>query len=170
MSKKLRKKRKENTINKNDYIDNKEFTKMVCEWVNSLDRERLDNDPEYKQSVRIPDEIVESFIKIGKNLLTNHRFFNYPEDVKEDFLQLGLFKCVKYATNFNPKKMEEEGKTPNAFSYYTQLMYYAFLHSLNEYYKHHNQCIDIKESAEELFKIYGENEDFSEFIKKSIIK
>lgn len=59
------------------------------------------------------------FLKIAEKLSHMRKFILYP--FREDMVMDGVLCCVKYANNFDPNKTE------NAFGYFTQIVYYAFI-------------------------------------------
>lgn len=150
-----RRKKRTKGYHSNDYIDNEKFSKMVTEWVET--KQEDNNNPS--------EEIVKNFIKIANNLLSNHKFYNYDDETKKDFLQNAMLKCIKYAKNFDPEK----GKT--AFAYFTTIIYYSFLDSLKKMYKNINIQKEIEEKANEVYSIYEKIDsiDNMEYIKKMLL-
>jgi hypothetical protein len=59
------------------------------------------------------------FLKIAERLCSKSNFMNYP--YKDEMIGDGIENCLMYAHNFNPRKSK------NPFSYFTQIIYYAFL-------------------------------------------
>jgi hypothetical protein len=51
-------------------------------------------------------------------------FANYP--FKEEMIGDGIENCLMYAHNFNPRKSK------NPFSYFTQIIYFAFLRRIEK--------------------------------------
>lgn len=155
MSKNYKRKKRNKGHHSNDYIDNTEFSKMVTEWI--------ENKPEDNDNP--PEKIVLQFMKIANKLTTNHKFFNYDEETKKDFVQNAMLKCVKYAKNFDPSK----GKT--AFAYFTTIIYYSFLDSLKKLYKNKNIENELEERVNEIYNIYDKIDsiDTMEYIKKIML-
>ena len=92
---------------KKHYIDNKEF---YAELVRMKEAEG-----EYI----ISDYVGQCFMSIASGLSNRPNFINYT--FKEDMVFDGIENCVRYCHNFNPEKSK------NPFSYFTQIVYYAFL-------------------------------------------
>ena len=102
------------------YIDNKKFCKSMIEW-KKLVREAEECD---EKRPPITDYIAESFLKIAEHLSHRPNFINYP--FREDMIGDGVENCLLYAHNFDPEK------STNPFSYFTQIIYYAFLRRIEK--------------------------------------
>jgi len=115
MSKK--KKKKKST---HHYIDNKEFFQAMVEW------KKLVVDAENSGDERPPitEYIGECFYKIAEHLSYKPNFINYQ--YKEEMTGDGIENCLMYAHNFDPEKSR------NPFSYFTQIIYYAFLRRIEK--------------------------------------
>jgi len=102
------------------YIDNKLFCKEMTEW------KKLVHDAEECGDKRPPvtDYIGEAFLKIAEHLSHRPNFINYP--FREDMIGDGVENCLLYAHNFDP------AKSSNPFSYFTQIIYYAFLRRIEK--------------------------------------
>jgi len=159
---KIKKRIKREKPSRNDYINNEEFTKNVIEWIDSLSKDDLCSNKKYK----LPDKIILDLYEIGKHILSSYKFFNYPDDVKEDMLHSGLMKCVKYATKFDKNKFIEKNTKPNAFTYFTTIFVSQFSDYMRKYYKYKNIDKEIKLEADTFMKIYKT----TEYINKLIIK
>ena len=68
---------------------------------------------------RISDYVGECIFLIAKKLCNRPNFMNYP--FKEEMIGDGIENCLMYASNFDPSKSK------NPFSYFTQIIYFAFL-------------------------------------------
>ena len=103
-----------------NYIDNKEFFVAMSEWkVRVIEAEEQD-DPKPP----VTDYIGECFLKIAQRLSHKVNFTGYP--YKEEMISDGIENCIMYAHNFNPEKSK------NPFSYFTQIIYYAFLRRIEK--------------------------------------
>ena len=104
----------------NDYIDNKEFFKAMVEWKDILNEaQECDED-----KPPVTDYIGECFLNIAEHLSYRPNFINYP--YREEMVGDGIENCLMYAHNFNPEKSK------NPFSYFTQIIYYAFLRRIEK--------------------------------------
>jgi hypothetical protein len=115
MSKKKKKKKATH-----HYIDNKEFFQAMVEW------KKLVVDAENSGDERPPitEYIGECFYKIAEHLSYKPNFINYQ--YKEEMTGDGIENCLMYAHNFDPEKSR------NPFSYFTQIIYYAFLRRIEK--------------------------------------
>lgn len=102
-------------LTKEHYIDNKRFLAEMVQWKRDI-REAEDSGDERPP---VSDYIGQCFMKIAERLSSKANFMNYP--YKEEMIGDGIENCLMYAHNFNPRKSK------NPFSYFTQIIYYAFL-------------------------------------------
>jgi|TARA_R110001583_G_scaffold77183_3_gene210355 hypothetical protein len=105
---------------KNHYIDNKEFFEAMCVWKEEL--QEAENQGDAKPP--ISNYIGSCFIKIAEHLATKPNFTNYP--YKDEMINDSIENCLMYAHNFDPEKSK------NPFSYFTQIIYYAFLRRIEK--------------------------------------
>src|SRR6478735_5916088 len=75
---------------------------------------------EGKESPRVSEYIGQCISLIANKLSTNRSFCGYS--YREDMIGDGIETCLRYLHNFDPNK------TKNPFAYFTQIIYYAFLH------------------------------------------
>lgn len=119
-------------VEKNHYVNNEEFliemTKYRNEYLNYVDSHKTLKKPKISENVAL------SFIKIATNLSNKTNFRNYT--YKDEMILDGIENCVAYAHNFNPEKSK------NPFSYFTQIIYYAFIRRIQK----ENKQTDIKRS------------------------
>ena len=102
------------------YIDNKLFGECVSEHVRGV-KEDIKNEVETRP---ITNYIGECFLKLADGLSRSGNFINYT--YREDMVMDAVENCIKYINNYDIDKPTRTGK-PNAFSYFTQISYYAFL-------------------------------------------
>jgi len=102
------------------YIDNDKFLVAMKEWKKQI---KL---AEKSKSIKPPisEYIGECFLKIAEHLSYRPNFMNYP--FREEMIGDGVENCILYAHNFNPRKSK------NPFSYFTQIIYYAFLRRIEK--------------------------------------
>jgi|LauGreDrversion4_2_1035121.scaffolds.fasta_scaffold961456_1 hypothetical protein len=102
------------------YIDNQQFFEEMREWktlVNAADKAGTSHPP-------VTHYIGECFMKIAENLSRKPNFINYP--YRDEMISDGIENCLLYAYNFDPSKSK------NPFSYFTQIIYYAFLRRIQK--------------------------------------
>ena len=105
----------EKELNNDHYVDNKQFLAEMVKWKKEI-REAEDSGDEKPP---VSEYIGSCFLKIAERLCSKSNFMNYP--YKDEMIGDGIENCLMYAHNFNPRKSK------NPFSYFTQIIYYAFL-------------------------------------------
>ena len=102
------------------YVNNKEFSQAVVDYVTSVNeaREQLQDEP------TITNYIGSCFLKIAEGLSHKPNFVGYT--YREEMVMDAVENCIKAIMNYNVKKATRTG-LPNAFAYFTQITYYAFL-------------------------------------------
>tara|TARA_R110002020_G_scaffold228288_1_gene439008 strand:- start:97 stop:669 length:573 start_codon:yes stop_codon:yes gene_type:complete len=104
----------------NHYIDNKEFFEAMKEW--KLEVVEAESSGEGRPPVS--HYIAECFLKIAEHLSYRPNFINYH--YRDEMIGDGIENCLMYAHNFDPEKSK------NPFSYFTQIIYYAFLRRIEK--------------------------------------
>jgi hypothetical protein len=105
------------------YVNNKEFSRAVVEYVEQVNEAEAAGEP----TPTIPDYIATCFLKISEGLSHKPNFIRYT--YREEMVMDGVENCLKAITNYNIDTATRTG-TPNAFAYFTQICYYAFLRRL----------------------------------------
>tara|TARA_Y100001972_G_scaffold35973_1_gene44427 strand:+ start:654 stop:1232 length:579 start_codon:yes stop_codon:yes gene_type:complete len=126
----MKKKAKE----KPHYVNNKQFSGAVVDYVNSANEAR---DKGEEEPV-ITEYIGSCFLKIAEGLSHKPNFSGYT--YREEMVMDAVENCIKAIMNYDVKKATRTG-LPNAFAYFTQITYYAFLRRIAKEKKHQ----DIKE-------------------------
>lgn len=106
------------------YINNEDFCAALVEYKKKADDARKTG----KSKPPIPNYIGECFLKIAEGFSHKHNFINYP--YREEMVADGIENCLMYFENFDPQKSK------NAFAYFTQIIYYAFLRRIQREKKH----------------------------------
>lgn len=102
------------------YIDNQRFFEEMKLWkvlVTAANKSGEKHPP-------VTSYIGECFMKIAENLSRKPNFINYP--YRDEMISDGIENCLLYAYNFDPSK------SSNPFSYFTQIIYYAFLRRIQK--------------------------------------
>ena len=105
------------------YVNNKEFSLSVVDYV------KLVNEAQ-KAGTKlpiVPDYIATCFLKIAQGLSHKANFIRYT--YREEMVMDAVENCFKAITNYNIEAATRTGN-PNAFAYFTQICYYAFLRRL----------------------------------------
>jgi hypothetical protein len=103
-----------------DYVNNKELSAAVIEYAGKVS-EAKKNETEHPQP---SDYIATSIMKISNGLSRSPNYVNYP--YREDMVMDGVVDCIKAVKNFDANAATRGG-SPNAFGYFTQICYFAFL-------------------------------------------
>mgnify|MGYP001998929784 CR=1 FL=1 len=102
------------------YVDNKEFSHNIVEYVKTINIAR-----ENKETLPIvPNYLAECFLKIAENLSHKSNFIRYT--YREEMVMDAVENCLKAVENYNINAATRSGN-PNAFAYFTQIIWYAFL-------------------------------------------
>lgn len=122
------------------YVNNKEFSQAVVDYVISV----KDAEDSEKEVPTIPNYIGECFLKISEGLSHKSNFIRYT--YRDEMVMDAVENCVKAIMNF---KVETKTRTglPNAFSYFTQISYFAFLRRIAKENKQYDIKLKYIESA-----------------------
>lgn len=102
------------------YIDNKMFYAEMVKWKKEWKKAK-------KAELPLPpvtDYIGRCFLAIAERLSYRPNFINYP--YRDEMVGDGIENCLMYAANFDPNKSK------NPFSYFTQIIYYAFVRRIQK--------------------------------------
>ena len=105
------------------YVNNKEFSLAVVDYVKKVKAAEAEG----KQLPIVPDYIAQCFLKIAQGLSHKANFIRYT--YREEMVMDAVENCLKAITNYNIEAHTRTGY-PNAFAYFTQICYYAFLRRL----------------------------------------
>jgi len=104
----------------NKYIDNSKFFSEMVEWKSEYTKsQELGEKPP-----PVNNYIGECFWKIAENLSHKSNFVRYT--YREEMVMDAVENCLKAIENYNIEAATRTGK-PNAFAYFTQISWYAFL-------------------------------------------
>lgn len=102
------------------YINNQEFFIAMKDWKILVD----EADKTGQKHPPVTEYIAICFMKIAEHLSRKPNFMNYP--YRDEMQSDGIENCLLYAYNFDPEK------STNPFSYFTQIIYYAFLRRIQK--------------------------------------
>lgn len=132
------------------YVNNKEFSLAVVEYVKKVN-EATDND---ETIPTVPNYIAECFLKIAEGLSHKANFIRYT--YREEMVMDAVENCLKAITNYNIEAATRTGN-PNAFAYFTQICYYAFLRRISKEKKQQDIKFKfIEKSGIEDFMIFND--------------
>jgi hypothetical protein len=107
------------------YVNNKEFSQSVHQYV------KIVNDCEESESEipKVPNDIALAFMNIAEGLSHRPNFIRYT--YRDEMVMDAVENCLKAIKNYNLEAATRSGK-PNAFSYFTQISWYAFLRRIEK--------------------------------------
>lgn len=102
-------------MTKKNYINNEELLKSLKAYKKEKAKATKTGAP----VPPIPDDIGVAILQIARGLARKPNFSAYT--FKEEMISDGIQNCFQYIDNFDP------AISSNPFSYFTQIIYYAFL-------------------------------------------
>jgi hypothetical protein len=103
------------------YVNNAEFSQAVVDYVTTVQEAKKN---EQQQLPIVPDYIASCFLRIAEGLSHKSNFIRYT--YREEMVMDAVENCLKAIENYNLEAATRTGK-PNAFAYFTQITWYAFL-------------------------------------------
>ena len=102
------------------YVNNREFSTAIVEYCKHVKECKETDDPLPK----VPDYIAQCFLKIAEGLSHKSNFIRYT--YREEMVMDAVENCLKAVENYNIDAATRSGN-PNAFAYFTQISWFAFL-------------------------------------------
>ena len=102
------------------YVNNAQFSQAVVDYVTILNEAKKTQEPLPK----VPDYVAQCFLKICEGLSHKSNFVRYS--YREEMVMDAVENCLKAVENYDIEAATRTGK-PNAFAYFTQISWYAFL-------------------------------------------
>ena len=102
------------------YVNNAEFSQAVVDYVTTVQEAKKAQ----TQLPIVPDYIAQCFLRISEGLSHKSNFIRYT--YREEMVMDAVENCLKAISNYNLEAATRTGK-PNAFAYFTQIAWYAFL-------------------------------------------
>ena len=113
-----------------DYVNNKDFSEKVAAYIMDIaDHVKRELEPPV-----MPDYVASCIYKIANGLSHSPSFKGYS--YREDMVMDAVENCIARVGNYNIEA-ETRGGSPNAFGYFTQISWYAFLRRIA---KEKKQC------------------------------
>lgn len=142
------------------YVNNADFSKAVVKYV-----EQITDAKKLKQEIPIvPDYIAVCFLRIAEGLSHKSNFIRYT--YREEMVMDAVENCLKAIENYNIEAATRTGN-PNAFAYFTQISWYAFLRRIEKEKK--QQDIKLRYIAESGVENFIDDEDLNNPIMNSFI-
>ena len=108
------------------YVNNAQFSQAVVDYVTVLDEARAKG---VEDLPKVPDYIAQCFLKICEGLSHKSNFVRYT--YREEMVMDAVENCLKAIENYNLEAATRTGK-PNAFAYFTQISWFAFLRRIEK--------------------------------------
>lgn len=121
------------------YVNNAQFSQAVVDYVSVAQEAKKGAG---KKPV-VSDYIASCFLKISEGLSHKANFVRYT--YREEMVMDAVENCLKAIENYNLEAATRTGK-PNAFAYFTQISWYAFLRRIEKEKK--QQDIKLKYLSE----------------------
>lgn len=107
------------------YVNNRDFSNAVVEYVTEAN-EAIEAG---KDVPVVPNYIAECFLKICEGLSRKSNFVRYS--YREEMVMDAVENCLKAIKNYNVENATRSGK-PNAFGYFTQIAWFAFIRRIQK--------------------------------------
>ena len=107
------------------YVNNNDFSTAVVTYVEKVEKAKEEKSPVPK----VPDYIATCFLRIAEWLSHKANFIRYT--YREEMVMDAVENCLKAIGNYNLEAATRTGK-PNAFAYFTQITWYAFLRRITK--------------------------------------
>lgn len=107
------------------YVNNSDFSTAVVEYVERVEKARKED----TKIPTVPDYIAQCFLRIAEGLSHKANFIRYT--YREEMVMDAVENCLKAIGNYNLEAATRTGK-PNAFAYFTQITWYAFLRRITK--------------------------------------
>lgn len=134
------------------YVNNRQFSEAVVEYCTSAAAAKATG----KQVPIVPNYIAECFLKIAEGLSHKANFIRYT--YREEMVMDAVENCLKAIENYNIETATRTG-LPNAFAYFTQISWYAFLRRIAKEKK--QQDVKIRYITQNGFESYMGDDDQS---------
>jgi len=121
------------------YVNNAQFSQAVVDYVTEAN---LAKEKGTKKPI-VPDYVARCFLRIAEGLSHKANFVRYT--YREEMVMDAVENCLKAIENYNLETATRTGK-PNAFAYFTQISWYAFLRRIQKEKK--QQDIKLKYLSE----------------------
>jgi len=134
------------------YVNNALFSQSVVDHVISV----REAEAAGEKIPQMPRYVAECFLKISEGLSHKSNFVRYT--YREEMVMDAVENCLRACKNYNVEAATRKGK-PNAFGYFTQIAWYAFLRRIKKEQRQQDVKLNyLAESGLEEFMV-DPNED-----------
>lgn len=138
------------------YVNNKDFSQAVVDYCTLFEEAKKNN----SQLPRVPDYIAQCFLKIAEGLSHKSNFIRYT--YREEMVMDAVENCLRAIENYNVEAATRSG-LPNAFAYFTQISWYAFLRRIAKEKKQQDVKLKyLSQSGLEHYIMSGESDPAAE--------
>ena len=102
------------------YVNNADFSQAVVDYVKLVNEAKTTK----TEIPKVPDYVAQCFLRIAEGLSHKANFIRYT--YREEMVMDAVENCLKAVLNYDIEAATRTGK-PNAFAYFTQITWYAFL-------------------------------------------
>ena len=145
------------------YVNNADFSQAVVDYVSTVNKAKKDK----IEIPKVPDYVAQCFLRIAEGLSHKANFIRYT--YREEMVMDAVENCLKAINNYDIEAATRTGK-PNAFAYFTQITWYAFLRRIAKEKK--QQEIKMKyiaNSGIEDFMVNDHGDDTSGLVAESFV-
>ena len=146
------------------YVCNADFSQAIVDHVEALKKSKIDGTPEPQLS----EYIGTSLLRIAEGLSRKPNFIRYS--YREDMVMDAVENCLRAIPNFNGSLGTRTG-LPNAFAYFTQISWFAFIRRIQK----EKKCQDLKllymeNAGIEQFANFGEDNIEAPMVGEGIVE
>ena len=116
------------------YVNNADFSQAVVDYVTSSNEAKNNNE----KIPKVTNYIAQCFLRIAEGLSHKSNFIRYT--YREEMVMDAVENCLKAINNYDIEAATRTGN-PNAFAYFTQIVYYAYLRRISK----EKRQMDIKD-------------------------
>jgi hypothetical protein len=145
------------------YVNNADFSQAVVDYVSTVNKAKKDK----IEIPKVPDYVAQCFLRIAEGLSHKANFIRYT--YREEMVMDAVENCLKAINNYDIEAATRTGK-PNAFAYFTQITWYAFLRRIAKEKK--QQEIKMKyiaNSGIEDFMVNDHGDDTSGLVAEAFV-
>jgi len=107
------------------YVNNKQFSHAVVDYVKSV----TDAEAKGLEPPKVTDYIATCFMKISEGLSHRPNFVRYT--YRDEMVMDAVENCLRAIRNYKIETATRTGN-PNAFSYFTQICFFAFIRRITK--------------------------------------
>lgn len=145
------------------YVNNKEFSLAVVEYCKTLSIAKENDQP----LPVVTDYIASCFLRIAEGLSHKSNFIRYT--YREEMVMDAVENCLRAIENYNIEAATRTGN-PNAFAYFTQISWYAFLRRIAKEKKQQDVKLKyLSESGIEDYIVSGDMDAGSQQVVQGFI-